>query len=556
MPTAWPPSSRRSAPRPSLQAAACLVHAADQLGKPDECSRRLFGPSQAALVAHARKLASCSARRRRRRSTTPARPADRARAQDAARLLARPARRAAAPGLAAADAAPLRGARNGRARRRSRTRRCRCSRRSPTGSASGRSSGSSRTWPSAFSSPSATTDRAPARRAPRRARVARRARCAHELGADLAAHGIDAQVQGRPKHLYSIWKKMRRKGLDFERVLDVLALRVIVADVAACYAVLGRVHERFRAVAGEFDDYIARPKANGYRSLHTVVRERRRPRRRDPDPDRRDARARRVRRLGALGLQGSRRRARRADSGAARFEARVAEARLVVLRQLLAWERDIAATATTARRRAGAATRSRRTLLRRPHLRLHAAGHRRRADRRRDADRFRLRRAHRPRPPLPRRQGRRRDGAAQHAAEERPDGRDHGREERRPVARLAQRRARLPAERRARRRRSGPGSTRWRSRRRSRAAARRSRRCCSAKARRRSSWTIWPTQLGFRSAEALFEVVGKDELSLRSIETLLRPAPPAKARRRRSRCAGRAPRPRRAACWWSASSRC
>src|SRR5678810_291824 len=88
---------------------------------------------------------------------------------------------------------------------------------------------------------------------------------------DLAAHGLRVAVQGRPKHLYSIWKKMRRKHLGFAKVLDVIALRVIARDVAACYAVLGRVHERYRAIAGELDDYIARPKANGYRSLHTVV---------------------------------------------------------------------------------------------------------------------------------------------------------------------------------------------------------------------------------------------------------------------------------------------
>src|SRR5204863_8833443 len=89
--------------------------------------------------------------------------------------------------------------------------------------------------------------------------------------ADLAEHGLAVEVQGRPKHLYSIWKKMRRKHLGFAKVLDVIALRVIARDLGACYAVLGRVHERYRAIAGELDDYIARPKANGYRSLHTVV---------------------------------------------------------------------------------------------------------------------------------------------------------------------------------------------------------------------------------------------------------------------------------------------
>ena len=80
-------------------------------------------------------------------------------------------------------------------------------------------------------------------------------------------------MQGRPKHLYSIWKKMQGKQLDFAQVFDMRALRVIVPDVPDCYAVLARVHERWPAVAGEFDDYIARPKANGYQSLHTVVRD-------------------------------------------------------------------------------------------------------------------------------------------------------------------------------------------------------------------------------------------------------------------------------------------
>jgi hypothetical protein len=106
------------------------------------------------------------------------------------------------------------------------------------------------------------------RRADREARIGR---LRAELEADLLAHGLQAQVQGRPKHLYSIWKKMKKKGLAFGGVMDMLALRVIVPDVAGCYAVLARVHERWHPIAGEFDDYIARPKANGYRSLHTVV---------------------------------------------------------------------------------------------------------------------------------------------------------------------------------------------------------------------------------------------------------------------------------------------
>jgi GTP pyrophosphokinase len=89
----------------------------------------------------------------------------------------------------------------------------------------------------------------------------------------LEQAGIDAQVQGRPKHIYSIWKKMQGKGLAFSQVLDVRALRVIVPEVKDCYAALSRVHEVWQPVPDEFDDYIARPKPNGYQSLHTVVRD-------------------------------------------------------------------------------------------------------------------------------------------------------------------------------------------------------------------------------------------------------------------------------------------
>jgi GTP pyrophosphokinase len=94
-----------------------------------------------------------------------------------------------------------------------------------------------------------------------------------ELRAGLAAAGIDAEISGRPKHIVSIWNKMRAKGLAFEEIYDVRALRVIVAEVAHCYQVLSLVHELWSPVEGEYDDYIARPKPNGYQSLHTVVRD-------------------------------------------------------------------------------------------------------------------------------------------------------------------------------------------------------------------------------------------------------------------------------------------
>lgn len=92
-----------------------------------------------------------------------------------------------------------------------------------------------------------------------------------ELRAELGADGIAAEVSGRPKHIYSIWKKMRGKELDFHKLFDVRAVRVLVDDVAACYAVLGIVHSLWRPIKSEFDDYIASPKENMYQSLHTAV---------------------------------------------------------------------------------------------------------------------------------------------------------------------------------------------------------------------------------------------------------------------------------------------
>ena len=105
----------------------------------------------------------------------------------------------------------------------------------------------------------------------RSAREAQLAGAATELGAKLLEAGITAEVAGRPKHIYSIWRKMQRKGLSFDEMYDILALRVLVDDVAARYAALGVVHGLWRHIAREFDDYIAAPKDNYYRSLHTAV---------------------------------------------------------------------------------------------------------------------------------------------------------------------------------------------------------------------------------------------------------------------------------------------
>jgi len=181
-----------------------------------------------------------------------------------------------------------------------------------------------------------------------------------ELLALLHRHGLPADVQGRPKHLYSIWKKMQGKELTFARVFDARALRVIVADVPACYAVLARVHEAFSPVDGEFDDYVARPKPNGYQSLHTVVLGA------DGRPLEVQIRTRAMHEhaehgvaahwmykeagakgyAGLSGLRGSSGGSGSSGGGgggggnSADSEDRVAEARKSVLRELLAWERD------------------------------------------------------------------------------------------------------------------------------------------------------------------------------------------------------------------------
>ncbi len=163
-----------------------------------------------------------------------------------------------------------------------------------------------------------------------------------QLTEALAQAGVVAQVQGRPKHIYSIWKKMQGKRLDFSRVLDLQALRVIVQDVPDCYAALSRVHELWHALPEEFDDYIARPKPNGYQSLHTVVHDdagraleiQIRTREMHDHAESGVAAHWAYKEAGTKGYAGV--------SAAGDFEGRVAQARRAVLQQLLAWERDFA----------------------------------------------------------------------------------------------------------------------------------------------------------------------------------------------------------------------
>jgi GTP pyrophosphokinase len=91
------------------------------------------------------------------------------------------------------------------------------------------------------------------------------------LRGELKAAGVEAIIEGRPKHIYSIWKKMQAKRLAFEQLMDIRAARVLVNTIAECYAALGVVHSLWQLIPGEFDDYIATPKDNLYRSIHTAV---------------------------------------------------------------------------------------------------------------------------------------------------------------------------------------------------------------------------------------------------------------------------------------------
>lgn len=162
-----------------------------------------------------------------------------------------------------------------------------------------------------------------------------------ELERALTAQGTAASVQGRPKHIYSIVKKMRGKGLDFEQVFDIRALRVIVPDVAACYAVLAHVHAHFTPLPAEFDDYIAKPKPNGYQSLHTVVRDAEerafeiqiRTQAMHDHAEHGVAAHWAYKEAGAKGYAGV--------SAGSSYDAKIA-----VLRQLLAWERDLSGAAS------------------------------------------------------------------------------------------------------------------------------------------------------------------------------------------------------------------
>ncbi|MCU6433088.1 bifunctional (p)ppGpp synthetase/guanosine-3',5'-bis(diphosphate) 3'-pyrophosphohydrolase [Undibacterium sp. Jales W-56] len=153
------------------------------------------------------------------------------------------------------------------------------------------------------------------------------------LNAELKAAGVKAEVSGRPKHIYSIWKKMRGKDVNFDELYDVRAFRVVVDDIRDCYTVLGIVHNAWTPIPKEFDDYISRPKPNGYKSLHTVVIVE------DGRPLEVQIRTREMHQFAEYGVAAH---WRYKESGGSNFSAQEYDEKIAWLRQLLAWKTEVA----------------------------------------------------------------------------------------------------------------------------------------------------------------------------------------------------------------------
>ncbi|MGO4377412.1 bifunctional (p)ppGpp synthetase/guanosine-3',5'-bis(diphosphate) 3'-pyrophosphohydrolase [Pseudoduganella sp. RAF19] len=153
------------------------------------------------------------------------------------------------------------------------------------------------------------------------------------LQSELDAAGIKAEVFGRPKHIYSIWSKMKGKELDFSELYDVRAFRVIVDDVKTCYTVLGVVHNIWTPIPKEFDDYISRPKPNGYQSLHTVV---------TADDGRPLEVQIRTQEMHSFAEYGVAAHWRYKEEGGSNFKGQQYDEKIAWLRQLLAWKSEVA----------------------------------------------------------------------------------------------------------------------------------------------------------------------------------------------------------------------
>jgi GTP pyrophosphokinase len=152
------------------------------------------------------------------------------------------------------------------------------------------------------------------------------------LESELAAVDVKAEVSGRPKHIFSIWKKMKGKKVDFDELYDVRAFRVIVDDIKDCYTVLGILNNLWTPIPKEFDDYISRPKANGYKSLHTVVIVD------DGRPLEVQIRTKEMHQFSEFGVAAH---WRYKESGGSNFSAHEYDEKIAWLRQLLAWKNEV-----------------------------------------------------------------------------------------------------------------------------------------------------------------------------------------------------------------------
>jgi GTP pyrophosphokinase len=149
---------------------------------------------------------------------------------------------------------------------------------------------------------------------------------------ELKAVGVKAEVTGRPKHIYSIWKKMKGKSVNFDELYDVRAFRVIVDDIKDCYAVLGILNDLWAPIPEEFDDYISRPKPNGYKSLHTVVVVD------DGRPLEVQIRTKEMHQFSEFGVAAH---WRYKETGGSNFSAQEYDEKIAWLRQLLAWKNEV-----------------------------------------------------------------------------------------------------------------------------------------------------------------------------------------------------------------------
>ena len=152
------------------------------------------------------------------------------------------------------------------------------------------------------------------------------------LKEELDAAGIKAEVTGRPKHIYSIYNKMRGKSLDFSQMYDLRAFRVIVSDIKTCFTVLDIIHRLWTPILKEFDDYISRPKPNGYQSLHTVVVAE------NGQPFEVQIRTQEMHRLAEFGVAAH---WRYKETGGSTFVAQQYDEKISYLRQLLSWKTDV-----------------------------------------------------------------------------------------------------------------------------------------------------------------------------------------------------------------------